>query len=186
MYAGGGTRDNALQRPWAADRCARRSLRTACGIDRLLSRLRKSDCRIVFGGALRSGATGAYRMLIVSQAEPELETVESLQSRVDTELARISDPRIAERVAALRVVPEPQERAWDYGAPGETMVCWIVLKHEEVGLAIAYCEEGFGPQRPWGLLWLTGPYMSMGMDTSWYESLEAAYRESLMCEAPGG
>ena len=43
---------------------------------------------------------------------------------------------------------------------------------------IAYCPEGFGPRDPWGLVFLSGEHMSMGMDSGWFTSLEDAFRES--------
>lgn len=76
------------------------------------------------------------------------------------------------------VAPYPSERVWDYGLPGQTYVCWIVFEHRDSNTAIAYCSEGFGPKNPWGLLFIEGPYMSMGMDSGWYDNLEWTYRES--------
>jgi len=57
-------------------------------------------------------------------------------------------------------------------------VCWTVLEHQPSGTGIAYCEEGFGPDFPWGLVFLSGPHMSMGMDSAWFASLEDAVRKS--------
>jgi hypothetical protein len=59
-----------------------------------------------------------------------------------------------------------------------------VLEHVERNLAVAYCPEGFGPRCPWGLLWLAGPWTSMGMDSSWYLTLEDALRDSLDLDDP--
>ncbi len=69
-------------------------------------------------------------------------------------------------------------RAWDYGTPGEKFLCWVVLEHAASNTGIAYCEHGFGPTMPWGLLFLSGPHMSMGMDSGWYEHFLEAYFES--------
>src|SRR5262249_28688381 len=43
---------------------------------------------------------------------------------------------------------------------------------------IAYCESGFGPGAPWGLVGLGEPNMSIGMDSNWYTTLLEAYFES--------
>ncbi len=42
---------------------------------------------------------------------------------------------------------------------------------------IAYCEFGFGPRNPWGLVFLSRG--SIGMDSAWYESFWASYFESM-------
>jgi hypothetical protein len=76
------------------------------------------------------------------------------------------------------VTPRCEQRSWDYGAPGTVYRCWIVLEHPASGTGIAYCEQGFGPSCPWGLLWISGEHLSMGMDSGWYDSLEDAVRES--------
>ena len=44
---------------------------------------------------------------------------------------------------------------------------------------IAYCEFGFGPASPWGLVFLSGAsQMSIGMDSGWYGSFMEVYFES--------
>jgi hypothetical protein len=53
-----------------------------------------------------------------------------------------------------------------------------VLEHTPSGTGVAYSEQGFGPRYPWGLLWISGKYLSMGMADAWYDSLEDAVRES--------
>jgi hypothetical protein len=98
--------------------------------------------------------------------------------RVQRELSAIHDPALLDLVRKLLVEPYEVERAWNYGAPGQTYACWTVLEHQPSGTGVAYCEEGFGPDHPWGLVALSGPYMSMGMDSAWFASLEDAVRES--------
>jgi hypothetical protein len=67
---------------------------------------------------------------------------------------------------------------WDHGEPGDTYSCWSVLEHHASNTAIAYCEQGFGPTYPWGLLFIRD-HLSMGMDSQWFTSLEDAVRESM-------
>jgi hypothetical protein len=98
--------------------------------------------------------------------------------RVERELTAIEDPRLLDVVRKLLVEPYAVERVWDYGAPEQKYVCWTVLEHPPSGTGVAYCEEGFGPVFPWGLVFLSGPHMSMGMDSAWFASLEDAVRES--------
>ena len=98
---------------------------------------------------------------------------------LDRGLAAIHDAALAGLVRELRVTPDPVERDWDYGEPGQKYVCWTILEHRPSGTGVAYCEEGFGPSHPWGLVFLDGPHMSIGMDSAWYASLEDAVRESM-------
>jgi hypothetical protein len=105
----------------------------------------------------------------------ELDRIEHL---VDAELAKIQDQDLVGRVRDLLVTPNPVLREWDYGAPDQTYVSWTVLEHQPSNTGIAYFESGFGPSFPWGLVFLSGLYMSIGMDSAWYETLEEAVRES--------
>lgn len=105
-------------------------------------------------------------------------TAAQVSTLVETELARISDPKTAALIRALLVAPRCELRPWNYGAPGAEYPCWIVAEHSPSGTAFAYCEEGFGPSSPWGMLAISGEHLSMGMDCGWYESLENVVRES--------
>jgi hypothetical protein len=73
-------------------------------------------------------------------------------------------------------------RGWDYGKPGQQYPCWTVLDdfaNSEIG--IAFCEEGFGPACPWGLIFKNdddGQSASMGMDSGWYPRFLLAFFES--------
>lgn len=70
-------------------------------------------------------------------------------------------------------------REWDYGSADEAYPCWSVLDHLTSNTGIAYCDQGFGPNSPWGLVMLSGSsHMSIGMDCGWFESFMAAYMES--------
>jgi hypothetical protein len=103
---------------------------------------------------------------------------------VSEQLAIIRDPKVRDRISSLLVAPYASERDWDYGRPGQKYVCWIVLEHRSSNTAIGYCSEGFGPKNPWGLLFIEGPYTSMGMDSGWYDTLEWTYGEGFGFEEP--
>ena len=96
-------------------------------------------------------------------------------ARVEEELARIADGKLAGALAKILVPPRRCSLAWDYGGapsyPG-----FVVAEHPESGTGIAYSEHGFGPASPWGLIWLTHP--GFGMDCGWFATLEGAFRES--------
>lgn len=101
-----------------------------------------------------------------------------LKARIDAELAQLCDRRVTDQIRGLLVPPRIETRAWDYGGPDEAYPCWIVLEHPASRTGIAYCAHGFGPRTPWGLLFLDGPYRSMGMDSGWFSRFLDAYFES--------
>jgi hypothetical protein len=103
---------------------------------------------------------------------------------MEGEVRRICDSRMVDRIRGLAVTPYPVERSWDYGEPGERYTCWTVLEHAKSNTGIAYCAEGFGPADPWGFVFLSGPHMSIGMDSAWFASLEDAFRESMAWDEP--
>ena len=105
-------------------------------------------------------------------------TTDEVSSLVQKELDHITDPALLNRIRELLVTPYPVERNWDYGKVGERFICWTVLEDPPSNTGIAYCEQGFGPSDPWGLVFLSGEYMSIGMDSRWFLTLESAMRES--------
>jgi hypothetical protein len=113
-----------------------------------------------------------------------VQNVQDISNLVEKELRRISDERLVNRIRELMVSPYPVERAWDYEPRGQRFVCWTVLEHQPSKTGIAYCSEGFGPSYPWGLVFLSGDYMSIGMDCGWFASLEDAMRESMAWDGP--
>jgi hypothetical protein len=101
---------------------------------------------------------------------------------IKAQLSRFRDPTALARLSPMLVEPYPIERAWDYGAPGEIFACWTLLEHRPSNTGIAYCESGFGPENPWGLVFLSGPHMGIGMDSAWFPELEIAFKESAAWE----
>jgi hypothetical protein len=110
--------------------------------------------------------------------------VEEISERVERELLGITDPKLVSRIRELLVDPYPVTRAWDYGSPGEQYTCWTVLEHRSSNTGIAFCSQGFGPSAPWGLVSLSGPHMSIGMDCGWFKALEDAMRDSMAWDGP--
>jgi hypothetical protein len=106
-------------------------------------------------------------------------TAKFLIARIEEELATLNDRRVIAQIRGLMVAPALQMRAWDYGAAGDAHLCWLVLAQKSQNTGIAYCESGFGPRTPWGLLSLEGTeHMSMGMDSGWFDGFLDAYFES--------
>lgn len=117
---------------------------------------------------------------------PESRSMEAkeISDLVQQEIARIRDTRVAEKIRELLVTPYTVERSWDYGEPNERFPCWTVFEHASSNTGIAFCSEGFGPSYPWGLVSLSGPHMSIGMDSAWFLSLEEAMRNCMAWDEP--
>jgi hypothetical protein len=113
-----------------------------------------------------------------------MEEAKEITAIVERELAGIRDARLAERIRQLLVTPYPVEREWDYGTPDERFTCWTVLEHQPSNSGIAFCSQGFSPSYPWGIVFVSGQRMSIGMDDRWFASLEDAMRESAAWEGP--
>jgi|SRR3954464_7472278 hypothetical protein len=111
-------------------------------------------------------------------------TADDVSARLTEELTRISDSALLARIRELLVPPYSVQRDWDYGRPGDKFICWTVLEHPPSNTGIAYCEQGFGPTNPWGLVFLSGNHMGIGMDSAWFASLESAMRESMAWDGP--
>jgi hypothetical protein len=104
-----------------------------------------------------------------------------LRTLIEDELTTLSDVRIVAHVMEMLVEPRAVLRSWDYGERGQQYPCWIVLEDPAHSFnAIAFCEHGFGPKCPWGLISSgdTPSDMSMGMDSGWFLSFLDAYFES--------
>lgn len=111
-----------------------------------------------------------------------------VRSLVEAELDRCHDIRVTDAIRARLVEPYVELRIWDYG-PERFLPCWIVARDPDVRTILAYCDQGFGPRMPWGMLWMHDPslsledqppHMSMGQDCSWYSSLIEVFLESWM------
>jgi hypothetical protein len=105
----------------------------------------------------------------------------ALSALINLELTSLSDSRVVEHIRGLLVEPKPILRAWNYGDVGDKFVCWSVLEHTASNTGIAYCEEGFGPRLPWGLVFLEGneARTSIGMDSGWFTTFLQAYFDSM-------
>jgi hypothetical protein len=107
-------------------------------------------------------------------------TPECLNVLVERDLSLLSDGRVMAHIRSLLVPAKRVLRSWNYGIDGEQYPCWTVLEHPASNTGIAYCENGFGPGSPWGLVFLEGneAQMSIGMDASWFTTFLQAYFDS--------
>ena len=107
--------------------------------------------------------------------------VDVLKRLIDSELEHLLDARVKAHIQGLLVEPIVVLRNWDYGKPGEQYPCWAILNDNNSNTGIVYCESGFGPRAPWGLVRLgdsEDTHMSMGDDSGWYPTFLDAYFES--------
>lgn len=118
----------------------------------------------------------------ISTALSLLEKMELIADEVskiiETELGKIKNPQSAELIRKLLVPLRCEVRQWEYDAEGSKYPCWIFAEHQESDTVFAYCEHGFGPDCPWGLLGVSRAYPNMGMDSNWFDSLEDLVRDS--------
>ena len=101
---------------------------------------------------------------------------------LEAQVRLIDQPDLTTFVRSRLVTPQIEHRIWDYGEPWQTFPCWLCLADQPTNTGITYCEQGFGPAYPWGLVFLSRRHSSIGMDSQWYVSLEDAVRESQFWE----
>ncbi len=102
-----------------------------------------------------------------------------LEKLIQEEINKISQKELIKTIQDFMVSIRIENREWDYSDKYKEYPCYIVLEDKKTNTAIAFSENGFGPVCPWGLLFLDGEYMNMGMDSGWFSSLEDAVRESM-------
>ena len=109
-------------------------------------------------------------------------SITDLEKLIEEEINKISQEELVSTIQDHKVAIRVENREWDYSNTYKEYPCYIVLEDKKSNTAIAYCENGFGPAYPWGLLFIEGEYMSMGMDANWFCSLEEAVRDSKFWE----
>lgn len=106
-------------------------------------------------------------------------TRERLVGELEGEIAAVGDVNVRGSVEAILIEPVLMSCSWDYGIPGETYSCWKVAEDKGRGVGIVRCEQGFGPQTPWGLVWLHETTPSMGQDCGWFSTFRGAAADIL-------
>lgn len=110
--------------------------------------------------------------------------VSELKAILARELAIIADAARRRALEAILIEPGIRTRAWDYGEEGEGYDYWVVAEAPEKGIELAYYEQGFGPEFPWGFLFTDED--SLGMDSQWNWYLEEAFIRSGLSTGPTG
>jgi hypothetical protein len=104
-----------------------------------------------------------------------------VEERVEEELARMTDRRLAAALQRHLVPPRPCQLRWDYG-PEEAYPGLVVAEFRESRTGIAFSEFGFGPASPWVLVNLDD--LGFGMDSESFDRLEGAFRSSMAWDEP--
>lgn len=105
------------------------------------------------------------------------------KNALEAEVSLVQDRRVVDHIRSLLLPePRPSKLAWAYGEPQQTFDGWIFLQECGVPAGIAYCEDGFGPKAPWGLVYTNEDVPDMGMDSGWYRAFMEAYFESAASE----
>jgi hypothetical protein len=110
---------------------------------------------------------------------------ETISKLIEAELVAYGDVEIVDFIRQYLVGPRPITLSWDYGWNSETMQpadvtypAWAVLEDPIAGARVVYCEHGFGPKCPWGLVSFDNDVPSMGMDSGWFTSFLYAFFDS--------
>ena len=109
-------------------------------------------------------------------------TPDDITALVESELARFRFNDVKEAFEKTLTAPERQEREWEYGPGGTSFECWVVARvsHE---WGIAYCQFGYGPSSPWGVVNLHDQTY-FGPDSCWYARLEDAFIAAVPWKGP--
>jgi hypothetical protein len=108
-------------------------------------------------------------------------STDELERRIHRELALIDLSDRRGQLEALLIEPTSRERLWDYGEPDERYQHWVVAR-DSSGIELVYCDQGFGPEMPWGFLHTDDE--SLGMDGQWSWCLEEAFVRSGLWTGP--
>jgi hypothetical protein len=98
---------------------------------------------------------------------------------LENAIGDISDREVVTTIRRYLTEPRLEYRNWGY-KDGTQYPCWIIAVDRESKTVLAYCEHGFGPSSPWGILSDSSEAGEMGMDCCWFTRLEDAIRQSVM------
>ena len=112
-------------------------------------------------------------------------TSRQVQRLVEEQVAAVPGAARRDALRALLLAePRREERDWDYGDAGERFPYWVVAESPERRIILVYCDQGFGPESPWGFLRTDAPGettpegTTLGMDAQWSSCLEEAFVRS--------
>src|SRR4051812_46424416 len=112
-------------------------------------------------------------------------TADEVRILVAEQLAQIPDRARREALKSILIEPRLEKREWDYSPERKELSYWVVAESPDQTMALAYSDEGFGPEFPWG--WLPNHATAsgtLGMDVQWNWYLEEAFVRSGLWEGP--
>jgi len=105
-------------------------------------------------------------------------TTEEFEVLMSSEISKVNQTEMLELIKSIKGQVRSETRIWNYGIENQEFTCWVAFEHLATKTSIVYCNKGFGPNYPWGLLSTNTPNNDMGIDSQWYISLEDAIRNS--------
>lgn len=105
-----------------------------------------------------------------------INNAEDMAALVEAQMQTITDPIVYASLRLLLIPPIKQEREWFYGGTDLVFTCWLVWEDKQSNIGIAYSDFGFGPDNPWGLVFL--PERFIGDDESWFPTLERTFYDT--------
>ena len=99
-----------------------------------------------------------------------------IKAIVQDQMMQIKDPLVKSALEKILIEPSRHIREWDYGTNGEEFECWTIAVDHSTDTSFIYCEYGFGPEFPWGLV--SSSVLYFGMDSGWFSKLEDCFLES--------
>jgi hypothetical protein len=101
---------------------------------------------------------------------------DAVKRLVADQVSRIRDVSRREALEAVLIEPDLQFRDWSYGEQPQEYPCWVIARVRQRPTVLLYCEHGFGPSYPWGILHAED--CSLGTDGQWHQSLDDAFLNS--------
>ena len=95
---------------------------------------------------------------------------------VQLELKKINDPLVQSTILSLLISPSLHQRTWEWDRNENKFPCWTTIQDNRTDTSIVYCEHGFGPKTPWGLVFISKDFF--GGDFSWFRTMEQAFCDS--------
>ena len=102
--------------------------------------------------------------------------MDNIKEIVAKEILKIKDPIILNGLGQILIKPFKHLRTWDYSTTNEKFSCWSIALDSGTDTSLIYCDKGFGPKTPWGLVSTKNLYF--GMDSAWFNNLEECYLDS--------
>jgi hypothetical protein len=96
-----------------------------------------------------------------------------VRSAIAFELGKFRFPAAHDALKARLIEPFRQDRVWEHSERASPVECWLVARMEH-DVGIAYATDGFGPSRPWGVVY-TDVTDHCGPDFCWHANLEDAF-----------